>query len=42
MTELIKGKAGVGTTNGESFSVRKNNYKGKEPEITERYKTYKV
>ena len=42
MTILREGKPNIGTLNGESFSVRKNNYKGKEPEITERYKTYKV
>ena len=42
MTCLREGKPNIGTLNGESFSIRKNNYKGKEPEITERYKTYKV
>lgn len=36
MTELIKGKAGIGTTNGKSFST----FKDKESKITERYMTY--
>ena len=38
MTELIKGKSGVGTTNGNSYSTDKE----KESEIKERYKTYLI